>query len=80
MGECMEEIETQQRIRKIQSAKSGYLTNISKAKRITGSPNSVEVRWTFEFIRECLKINKIRLKVKKRKHLSGDRGLVTGDF
>ena len=28
----------------------------------SGSPNSVEVCWDFEYIRECMKINKIRSK------------------
>ena len=32
-----------------------------KADGATGSPNSVGVCWQFEFIRECMKINKIRL-------------------
>ena len=31
--------------------------------RTQGGPNSVEVRWDFEFIREGMKINKIRPKI-----------------
>ena len=38
----------------------GSLVQISKD--TTDSPNSVGVRWDFEFIRECMKLNKIRPK------------------